>query len=680
MKKEYEVLFTPAKIGSLELKNRFVVPSMSFTDVVVWSNHGSSENKIEDFLIDKAKDGVGCFVFGCLYVYNQTKVGDWLYNHPELFDNIPSLMDKLHSYGTKAIQQLGFGAGKAYAMPLSLIEKYGKDESVTKSVDNVMLSADAGLPNNFVQEIKTKQMSKERIHELVNALAECAYLCKKAGIDGVEVHASHEGYMLDQFISPYTNHRTDEYGGSLENRLRFACEIVKAIKVKCGQDYPVLIRYSLVSKTKDFGKGIIPADQESIEIGKTIAESKEAVRILSEAGYDGFDTDNGTYDAWYYPHPPVYMPLNCNLKEAMEVKPFTDKPIISSGRMQLDAAAKAISDGKLDFVGIGRQNLADVHYITKVKEGREEDIVPCIACHGCMPISSWKGAPCVFGQLGNCTLNPRVGHEAQYDAIGTPKKLKNIAVIGAGISGMEFALRASERGHTVTVYEKSDRLGGIFNEAAVFSFKEADRDLLKYYETQMKKADITINFNTEIKNLNELSEEEIVIAIGSAGARTLKLPGSEKFVTATDYLKNGLPGGDKVVIIGGGLTGCEIAYELALQGRHPQIVEVQDDILIAPGSSKANTSFLRDAFEYYKVPIYLSANVKEADDESVTITNENGEEVKLEADIVVQSVGFMQSIPFTNTEADNIHIIGDAAKVSTLLNAVHSAYNLAMSL
>jgi 2-enoate reductase len=681
MKKEYDVLFTPSKIGTLEIKNRFVVPAMSFTDVITWSNHSQTENRIEDFLIRKAKDGVGCFVFGCLYVFSQTDTDNWLYQHPDLFNHIPALMDELHSYGCKAIQQLGFGAGKAYIMPPFLQDKYDTDPVVKANADVMMASADAGLPNRWTPERKTTYLTKERIQEIIHGIAEAAYLCKINGIDGVEVHASHEGYMLDQFIAPYCNHRTDEYGGSLENRLRFACEIVKAIKNRCGDDYPVLIRYSLVSKTKDFQKGIIPQDHESVEIGKTIEESQQAMRILSEAGYDGFDVDNGTYDSWYYPHPPVYMPLNCNLAEAEAVKPFTEKPIICSGRMQPGAAAEAIRAGKLDFVGIGRQNLVDEDYITKLYNDKDDEIRPCISCHlGCMPISLWKGK-CSFGQLGNCALNPHAGHEAQWDSIPMPEVKKNIAVIGAGIAGVEFALRATERGHKVTVYEKSDRIGGVFNVAAAFTFKEKDKDLLKYYETLVKKNNIDIRFNTEIKSLDEIEADEYVIATGSMGPNRLNLPGSERFLTAQEYIADGCSKGENVVIIGGGLTGSEMAYEVAKSGRKPAIVELQDDILIAPGSSMANTSFLRDAFEYYNVPVYTSAKTISADENSLNIIDESGNEVKLSADVIVQSIGFKRGLPFEVPEgADNVHVIGDSEKISNLLNAVHSAYKLAMTI
>lgn len=203
MRKEHEILFTPAKIGNLEIKNRFIVPPMSFTDIIGWSNYGKSESKIEDFVLNKAKDGVGCFIFGALTIFNKDNPDVWLYQRPELFDHVPALMEKLHACGTKAIQQLGFSAGKALALPPALMENYGKDDVVTRNADICMLSADGGLPNRWEPKWTTGQMSKERIHDIIHGMDEAAYLCKQAGIDGVEIHGSHEGYTLDQFITPY---------------------------------------------------------------------------------------------------------------------------------------------------------------------------------------------------------------------------------------------------------------------------------------------------------------------------------------------------------------------------------------------------------------------------------------------------------------------------------------------
>lgn len=226
---------------------------------------------------------------------------------------------------------------------------------------------------------------------MIYAFAETARLCKEAGVDGVEVHAVHEGYLLDQFTLKYTNHRTDEYGGSFENRYRFAVEVVKAIKEKCGQDFPVSLRYSVVSKTKDFCKGAVPGE-DYVEVGRDLEESEKAAKYLVDAGYDMLNCDNGTYDAWYWSHPPVYMPNNCNLEDVAHIKKFVDVPIVCAGRMTPEVASHAIANGEIDAMGVARQFLVDGEWVTKLKEGREQDIQPCICCHNaCFVMAHYKG-------------------------------------------------------------------------------------------------------------------------------------------------------------------------------------------------------------------------------------------------------------------------------------------------
>ncbi len=560
---------------------------------------------------------------------------------------------------------------------------YDKINPIMK-MDAINASADAGLPNVWINDYKTRQLTVDEIHELVHAMAETAYLCKQNGVDGIDVHAVHEGYVMDQFATSYTNHRTDEYGGSLENRLRFACEVVRAIKERCGEDYPVILRYSVTSKTKGFNHGIIPADHSSKEIGRTMEESREAVRILSEAGYDGFNADNGTYDAWYYAHPPVYMPLNCNLAEAMEIKKYTDKPVVCAGKMQLDEAAEVIKNGSLDFVGIARQFLADEEYLTKVRENREEEVRPCIGCHvGCMPMGLWKNSGCVADpnvQTGVCALNPYARYEKKYAVIPSETPV-HIAVIGGGIAGMEFALQAALRGHTVDLYEKSNRLGGVFNEAASFSFKEKDRELIAYYIHQIENSDVKVHKNTCISSLSDIPADEYVIATGASGVRTLNIPGADKAISALDFLAKDMPCADnsKIAIIGGGLTGCEIAYELAMQGKQPIIVELQDDILEIPGSSMANTAYLRDAFDFYHVPIYTSAKTKEIKDDAIVVELENGSVLEIEVDKTICSIGYFSGSNL-GTENEHIHVIGDANKVSNLRSAIWQANDLVITL
>lgn len=679
MKSKYEVLFTPSKIGSCEVKNRFVMCPMEPTSMIEWTMSAKGyHDEVHDLLIDRAKDGVGLIIPGAMAL-RSFKNGEWLYNHPEAFNGIKEVMDEIHSYGSKVFFQLSAGMGRNFPIMKDLYSQYDKLNEVM-GLDYLNSSADADMPNRWIKDFKTKQLSVEDIHDLVNAMAETAYLCKQNGVDGIDVHAVHEGYLLDQFTLPYTNHRTDEYGGSLENRLRFACEIVQAIKKKCGDDYPVILRYSVTSKVRDFGKGIIPQDTSSLEIGRSFEESKKAIKILSDAGYDAFNADNGTYDSWYYAHPPLYMPLNCNIEESIKVKPYTEKPIICAGRMQLDESAKAIENGELDFVGIGRQFLTDEKYLTKIREDKEEDIRPCISCHlGCMPIGLWKDSGCVVGNMGGCALNPLAGNEKKYKIIKS-KNPKNIAVIGGGITGMEFALQAVERGHSVDLYEKSNVLGGVFIQASKFSFKEKDRELIEYYRHQINKSNVNVHLNTEIKDLKSLNYDEIVVATGSATTRTLNVPGCERSMTAIDFLREDMPCGDEVAIIGGGLTGCEIAYELALQGKKPSIIELQDDILKVPGSSMANTSFLRDAFDYYNVPIYRSAKTLSINEDSVTIETSSGEKKDIPTSQTVISVGYTSGTPFGEISDEHIHVLGDADHVANLYVAITKANDLVITL
>ena len=677
MKKEYEVLFSPMKIGSCEIKNRFVMCPMEGTSVIDWLKGKGYKKEVRDLLVNRAKDGVGLIIPGAVPIYSFMGHKP-LWKSPKAFKGVQELMNEIHSYGTKVFFQLSLGFGRNCVMPEMLWKHYKLFNFIMK-LDDTHVSADANLPNAWNPEWKTRQLTIDEIHEYIEGMAETAYLCKINGVDGIDIHAVHEGYLLDQFTTDYTNHRKDEYGGSIENKYRFACELVKAIKKKCGEDYPVILRYSVESKVQDFNKGILPQDKTSIEIGRNMEESRKAIKLLEEAGYDAFNADNGTYDSWYYAHPPVYMPLNCNLDECIEIKKYTNKPVICAGRMQLDESSKAVEEGKIDGIGIARQFLADEKYLTKIREERYEDIIPCISCHvGCMPMGKWKNSGTVMGgheATGVCALNPTTRYEKKYE-IKKSQSPKHFAVIGAGIAGMEFAIQAVKRGHTVEIFEKSNRLGGVFNEAAYFTFKEKDRDLLKYYETQIRKMNIKIHYNSEIRDLNTLKADEIVLATGASGARQLKVDGSEKTISAIDFLKNKMECKDQVVIIGGGLTGCEIAYELCLSGKHPIIVEMQDDILKVPGVCMANTSFLRDAFEFYKVPVYTSTKTVSIQENCVTLKSEDGKEFNVDCDTVVSSIGYINNDTFGKKLPKNVHVIGDASKISNLKNAIWQANEL----
>ncbi len=334
-------------------------------------------------------------------------------------------------------------------------------------------------------------------------------------------------------------------------------------------------------------------------------------------------------------------------------------------------------------MGIARQFLADSEWITKLIEDRLEDIRPCICCHnGCFNFSSYKGHANdqAFGDtrgLARCALVPSVMQSKKYK-IKPAAVRKNIAVIGGGIGGMEAAIVCAKRGHSVTLYEKDSKLGGIFIAAAAPSFKEKDRALIAWYEREIAKYDsIEVKLNTEVTDINSLKADEIIVATG-AKARKIPVKGAELAMDATEYLLGEKEVGETVAIIGGGLTGCEIAYDLYLQGKKPAIVEMKDDLIAVKGICLANSSFLRDFFNANKVPVYLETKLSEVNADGVVAVDKDGKSFQINADSVILSVGYTPA-PIA-AKSKNIHIVGDAKKVGNLRTVIWNAWDVAMKL
>ena len=572
MENKYEALFTPWKVGNVEIKNRIVLCPMGGTSLFGWFELGGCkfDKEAAKFFLERAQNNVGLIIPG-IAPLRDTFWGKWLWQNPKMFKDLKEFMDEIHKTGAKLFIQLTAGMGRSWAITdlIAPLHKNKFTRAILKPVldTNHELASPSPLPSRWDPEITTPEMTIKQIHEIIEAFAKTAKLCKDAGVDGVEVHAVHEGYLLDQFTMEWTNKRTDEYGGSFENRYRFPVEVVQAIKASCGDDFPVSVRYSVESKVKGFRDGAIPGEVYT-EVGRNMEESEKAAKYLQDAGYDMLNADNGTYDSWYWAHPPMYMPQNCNLEDVSHIKKFVDIPVVCAGRMEPDVGAQAVAEGKIDGVGIARQFLADPQWITKLIEDRLEDIRPCICCHaGCFNFSSSKGHANTQDlsdtmHLARCALNPPTMQTGKY-YIAPAKKQKTVAVIGGGIGGMETAIVCAKRGHKVTLYEKSDKLGGVFIAAAAPSFKEKDRDLIAWYRREIAKyPQIEVKLQTEVKDLSQIQADEVVIATGSRPNR-IPVPGVEKAVQAIDFLL-GTPVGQNVTIIGGGLTGCEIAYELHL--------------------------------------------------------------------------------------------------------------------
>ena len=683
---KYEALFTPWKIGNVEIKNRIVMCPMGGTSLFGWfelTGCGFDKEAAKLFL-ERANNNVGLIIPG-IAPLRDTFWGKWLWQNPKMFEELKVFMDEIHKTGAKVFIQLTAGMGRSWAIT-ELVGPLHKNKLTRALIKPIIdtsheLASPSEQPSRWAPDIICPEMTKHQIEEIIEAFAKTAKLCMDAGVDGVEVHAVHEGYLLDQFAIEFFNKRTDEYGGSFENRYRFAAEVVKAIKETCGSDFPVSLRYSVESKLKGFREGIVPGEVAE-EKGRNMEESERAAKYLQDAGYDMLNADNGTYDSWYWAHPPMYMPQNCNLEDVAHIKNFVDIPVVCAGRMEPDVGAKAIAEGKIDGVGIARQFLADGEWITKLIENRLEDIRPCICCHsGCFNFSSSKGhyntqALTDTMGLARCALNPETMQSGKY-YVKPAKKSKTVAIVGGGIGGMEAAILLTKRGHKVTLYEKTDKLGGVFIAAAAPSFKEKDRELIAWYIREVQKLPIEVKLNTEIKDIKDLKADEIIIATG-ATARRIPIPGVEKSIEAVDYLLGNKTVGEKVVVIGGGLTGCEIAYDLYLQGKQPTIVEMQDDLITTPGICLANTSFLRDFFNANKVPVLLETGVKSIGEGSVTVAGKDGTTQEIQCDSVVLSVGYNPA-PIAK-KSSHVHIIGDAQSVGNLRTVIWGAWDVAMKI
>ena len=543
MDEKLKPLFTPWRIGNCEIKNRIVLTSMGGTDLFGWMEKNHFDKMGARFLMEAAKNNAGLVLPGCQPVYNPM-FGQWLYKNKKMYEDLKEWMPEFHKTGAKLFVQLTAGFGRSFTIS-EMMEKLYTNKALRvlskpfMDLDKITATASPS-PNRWSDKVPSREMTREEIHEFVEAFAKSAKLLQDAGVDGVEIHAVHEGYLLDQFTLKYVNHRTDEYGGSFENRYRFAVEIVQAIKKVCGEDFPVSLRYSVLSKTKGFRKGALPGEQFT-EVGRDMEESEKAVKYLQDAGYDMLNCDNGTYDAWYWAHPPVYMPENCNLEDVEHIKQFVRIPVVCAGRMNPKTAAESIAAGRLDGAGFARQFLADQEWVTKMMEDREEEIRPCILCHnGCFNMCHYKGVPndqelSDSLHLSRCAVNAET---MQWDRhfIEKTKNPRRVYIIGGGIGGMEAARVLKLREHDPVIYEKNNVLGGTFIPASAESYKGKLRELLAWYRRQMKELDVEVHLGKEIDSVEKFGDAPVIIATGSVPRVMKNIPGHERMIEACDYL------------------------------------------------------------------------------------------------------------------------------------------------
>lgn len=676
-------LLTPWKIGKCEIKNRIVLTSMGGTDLFGWMEKNHFDRDGARFIMEVAKNNVGLVLPGCQPVYNPM-FGQWLHKNKKMYRDLAEWMPEFHKTGAKLFVQLTAGFGRSFTVSPMMETLYTNKflRAVSKPVmdlDKITASASPS-PNRWSDKVPSREMTVEEIHEFIDAFARSAKMLRDAGVDGVEIHAVHEGYLLDQFTLKYVNHRTDEYGGSFENRYRFAVEVVRAIKEACGEDFPVSLRYSVRSMTKGFRRGALPGE-EFTEAGRDMEESERAAKYLTEAGYDCLNCDNGTYDAWYWAHPPIYMPENCNLADVEHIKQFVNVPVICAGRLDPKTAAESVAAGRLDGAGFARRFLADPEWFTKLIEDRPSDIRPCILCHnGCFNMCHYKGVPndqelSDSLHLARCAVNAEMMQWSKHN-IKPANVKKTVHIIGGGIGGMEAARVLKLRGHEPIIHEKSQTLGGAFIAASAESYKGKLRELLEWYRRQMQELGIEVRLGDEVKDISVFGESHVIVATGATPRMLGRVKGHERMIEACDFLLGKREVGETVAVIGGGLTGCEIAYELALCGKKPIIVEMRDDLIAQKGVCLANSSYLREWFELHRVPVYLETSLSEVRSGSIICTAKDGSKTELACDSVISCAGYIPA-PVAQ-KSSRVQLVGDCAAVGNLRSVIWGAYEAAM--
>lgn len=659
---KYSKLFSPIKIGSITIKNRFAMAPMGPLGLAD-ANGGWNQRGI-DYYVERAKGGTGLIITGVTFFdqvvekQDPTTVPNPLYKPVNFVKTSREMTERIHAYGSKIFLQLSGGFGRV---------------TIPTNVGDIPPIAPSAIPHRWLDKT-CRAITVDEIHAIVKQFGEAAFHAKRAGFDGVQIHAVHEGYLIDQFAISMFNQRTDEYGGSLENRLRFAKEIVEEIKKTCGDDFPVTLRFSVKSMIKDWRVGALPGEDFE-EKGRDTEEGLKAAKLLESYGYDALDTDVGTYDAWWWNHPPMYQKKGLYREYCKMVKEVVDIPVFCAGRMDNpDMALEAIENGECDVIDLGRPLLADPDYCNKLRCGKITQIRPCISCHeGCMGrVASYS--------LLNCAVNPQAARE-RVNAYEPILKKKKVLIVGGGVAGCEAARVLAIRGHQPVVYEKGSRLGGNLIPGGAPDFKEDDIALADWYTNELNRLGVHAHLNTELneEEIKAMDYDTVILATGSK-PKVFSLGDDSHTYTAEQVLLKQKDAGKKTVVVGGGLVGCETALWLAQNGIHVTIVEALDKVMAVNGPlCAANKEMLEALLPFNGVEIITGAKVTEFANGEVKVDTKEGSKTIM-SDSVILSVGYKEeNTLYNNLQFDipDLYLLGDAKKVSNIMYAIWDAFEVA---
>lgn len=641
----FPALFSPLKVGTLELPNRFVVPPMG-------TNHANGDGTVSERNIaywqTRAKGGWGLIIVEVTAIDPLGKaipyqLGIW---EDKFIDGLRRATEAVHQYGAKIAVQLHHAGRQTY-----------------RSVIGARPVAPSAVSCPVCKEIP-RGLTKEEIYALIEKFGDAAWRAREAGFDMVEIHGAH-GYLIAQFMSPNANKRVDEFGGSFENRMRFPLEIIRNVRRKVGRGFPLSFRFSA---------------EERILGGRDLEESLAVARLVESAGIDVLNVSVGAYGSMEYIFATPELPPGHSLPLAAAVKKAVKIPVIAVGRFNEPVLAEnAVQTGKADLIAWGRQSLADPELPNKVAAGQIEEISPCIACNqGCV---GYMFDPDKL--LVSCLVNPFCGREVEMKIEPAHKK-KKIVVVGAGPGGLEFAWVAAACGHEVVLYEKEAVAGGQWRVGAIPPSKQTIAAAIVYYLRMCQKYGVKLKMETEatVERILAGNPDTVVLATGGeADFPPLKGIDNPRVATASDVLEGNVEAGSRVVIIGGGLVGSETADFLGEQGREVTILEMLPEIAV--DVQDVVRHFLLQRLYNYGVQIETETTVREITENGVKAIK-NGRELHLEGyDNIIIATGARPVRALENQlqgKVSELHVIGDAAEPRKAIDAIEEGAALAVKL
>ena len=644
----------------MEIRNRFAMAPMAMGQL---DDHWAYKQESIDHFTERARGGTGLIITGANFIENRIEKHRKasfpcpLEDPQSYMTQLKKMSDNIHAYNSKLFVQLTAGLGRS-AIPAMIL-------------DNTFVAPSA-TTNRWDPSIQHRALTTEEIYELIKDFATCAMLAKMGGADGIEVHAVHEGYLLDNFTMEYFNQREYEFGGDLMGRLRFPLAILQAVKQACGKDFPVILRFSLKSFIRAERHGILPGESYP-ELGRDIEEGLQFAKILTEAGYDALNVDAGSYDAWYWAHPPFFQDRGLYLPFAEKVKKVVKVPVLTAGRMGYpQLAADALQEGKCDMVVLGRPLLADPEFVNKMRQGNIQDIRPCLSCHdGCFNRAHSM-------RLMSCAVNPQCNREKEA-AFCKAEHTKSCLVIGGGPAGMEAARVLALRGHTVTLVEKEKQLGGMYRWASVPEFKDDGKLLISWYEHQMERLKVQVELNSDVQAQDpRIEAADVVICATGSHAFLPPIKGIEYGVTAVDVLKGAVTAKKEATIIGGGLVGCELAIWLSQHGKSVRIIEMADTLMSTGAPADMNKQMILELLEHHQVEIRLQTKLQEIREHEIVVETQ-GAIQELASDCTILALGYRSNRSLYDQillKAKDIYNIGDSSHPKDIMEGIWDAYEL----